>query len=321
MEIPLRTRDPLLVRRELPCFGLNSGFPRTKRTSDVSTAVQSVSNTRPSTQVSEEERFQPYERAARRNYILSRASNRYQLTASPIQPSVVETSVYPEAELTPELRRKQGAIVAYKSLRKFEVRSQTPVMQKERGRTAQGGKTRPRHPDSFDKDLEAIHRNLDTAYRSSLPKPCSFISSHSEFLRKSTSPIYDHPPPSIPKSKPTPKPSNDQTLSGEEILTILTCYKEEQQASRLMREEEKKEEGDREGEIRTPETRKGPVCRVVELTGIQDKSASNFYRPKSLLDRPHFSRFKLPVSTSGLHIEVHSNFMQIQPASLSPKRL
>lgn len=319
-EIPHRQRDPLVVKRELPCFGLNSGVRKSKKSTDVS--VQSITTTRPSTQVSEdEERFQAYQRAARRNLIFSRASNRYQLTTSPLCESVVETSAYPEAELTPELRRKQGAIQAYKSLRKFDVKSPTPVMYRERSSRSTQGARRPHYPDTVDKQLEAIHRNLDCAYRNSLPKVCSFISSHSEFLRKSTSPVYDRPTrTSYNRNKPRSKPSNDQTLSGDEILTILNCYKEEQQASRLMMEEERKQEVS--GKVsRIEETRRerGPVCRVVELTGVEAKSASNFHRPKTLLERPNFSRFKLPQKTGGLCIEVQSGFMQIQPAALSPK--
>ena len=299
------------MRRELPCFGLNSGVPKSKRSLDVS--VQSTATTRPSTQVSEEEeRFQAYQRAARRNYILSRA-NRYQLTTSPLGESVVGTSAYPEAELTPELRRKQGAIQAYKSLRKFEVRSPTPVLYRERSVKSSQGARRRYRPDAVEKQLEAIHRNLDCAYRSSLPKACSFVSSHSEFLRKSTSPIYDHPiRTAFPKTKPSLKPSNDQTLSDEEVLTILSCYKEEQQASRLLLEEERKRS-------RTEESKRGPVCRVVELLGVEAKSASHFHPPKALQDRPNFSRFKLPPTTGALSIEVQSGFMQILPAALSPK--
>lgn len=301
------------MKRELPCFGLNSGVPRNQRSVDVS--VQSTVTTRPSTQVSEEEeRFQAYQRAARRNYILSRA-NRYQLTTSPLCESVVGPSAYPETELTPELRRKQGAIQVYKSLRKFEVKSPTPALYRERSTKSSQGARRRYRPDIVDKQLEAIHRNLDCAYRNSLPKACSFVSSHSEFLRKSTSPVYDRPTRlAFPKTKPSPKPSNDQTLSGEEILTILSCYKEEQQASRLMLEEERKHS-------RTEESKRsrGPVCRVMELVGVEAKSAVHFHPPKALQDRPSLSRFKLPPAAAALSIEVQSGFMQILPAALSPK--
>ena len=120
--IPVKKRDPLVTGRSLPRFGLRS-FQSVQRKPSIldPKSCDSFSTTNATLLLQQaEDQFSAYQKAAKRNRTLKNLSAKYELNLSPLRTSLYTKSNYPAVELTPELRVRRGAALAFRMLHKMQ---------------------------------------------------------------------------------------------------------------------------------------------------------------------------------------------------------